>query len=79
MSRQPKSKLSLAITAALELPDEHPMCEQAKSQVTAAALSAKTDKEARESLGGVAAGTWVRWKRRVGLEVKLTNPGGHHV
>jgi hypothetical protein len=79
MNRQPKSKLAVAITAALELEPNHPLFRDAKAIVEQACAGSNTSKGSREQLGQVAAATWTRWKRRCGLEVKVTNPGGSHV
>ena len=68
----------MAITAALELEADHPLFKEAKTLVERARVGGRPDKVARASIGGVAAATWCRWKRRCGLEVKVTNPGGQH-
>jgi hypothetical protein len=78
MQRQPKSKVAVAITAALELEPTHALFREAQRQVEATCAIATTSKEACELMGGVAPATWCRWKRRIGLEVKQTNPGRQH-
>ena len=78
MKRQPKNKLAVAITAALNLEPNHTLFRDAKTIVEQACASCRTSKGAREEMGQVAAATWTRWKRRCGLKVKVTNPGGSH-
>lgn len=75
MPRKPKGTLAKAISAALALPDTHPLFYDARSIVRDALVEGGSDQRARELLGEVAPATWIRWKRRIGLEIKVTNPG----
>lgn len=78
MQRQPHSKQAAAITAALELEPGHRLFREAKRLVEETSAIASTTKEACELMGGIAHGTWIRWKHRIGLEVKRTKPGRQH-
>jgi len=76
MPRQTRSNLASAISYALKLQPQHPLFVVAKGIVIQANDTCDTSKEARAQIGDISPHTWTSWKRRIGLEVKVTNPGG---
>jgi hypothetical protein len=72
--RSKKSPLAVAITAALELDPTVELYSVAAHMVSRAEANSTTSKRAREWLGGVSHSTFCRWKRKLGLEVRVTRP-----
>jgi len=74
MARQPKSKITVAFTAALQLPPDNPMHILARQAILEACTTHSTSQDIRAALGGITESTWVRWKRQLGLDVQTTRP-----